>query len=222
MTAIDYKPLADNGTRIFADGECAGQAVRPSPRAKCWRSVLPEGLKGFVNPKTKYASSVTAECDTRAHCANPAHGAGPFTPLRPGHPRQRHPGVPRPAAARGRGSALPAVACAPAPPAHHGGPCLPAPVAPLRARARENRHFGAHRPGRFNSSSGSYIMTIDIDTQSVTSTICDNGRPLRRHSRTRRVRSPRGLGPGRRPCRHGRSLPHPLYRRHPRRHPARR
>ena len=88
------------------------------------------------------SSDVMAHCPTRARCANP-QGVLLYAPLRSGHGSQGYGAeAPRPAEKRDRGSALPAVACAPAPLALPAAPSLAAMVALLCARGPIDHHVG--------------------------------------------------------------------------------
>ena len=102
---------------------------------------------------------VMDHCPTRARCANP-QGVLLSATLRSGPGSQGYGAkAPRRAEKRDRGSALPAVACAPAPLAPLAAPGLAATVALLRAR-------GPNQPSRPETDSAQRTITV-LYTQSI-------------------------------------------------------
>ncbi len=109
----------------------------PAPET---RVSIPEPPRASVPIANNIPLDVMAHCPTRARCANP-QGVLLSAPLRSGLGSQGYGAkAPRRAKKRDRGSALPAVACAPAPLAPLAAPGLAATVALLRARGPLNHH----------------------------------------------------------------------------------
>ena len=107
----------------------------PAPET---RVSIPEPHRASGTVTNNIPLDVMAHCPTRARCANPASG-GSSSSFRPWLARLRR-CAPRRAKKRDRGSALPAVACAPAPLAPLAAPSLAATVTLLRARGPLNHH----------------------------------------------------------------------------------
>ena len=144
-------PLRSISTAIaLASAGCARSALRLAKTGRqALASIANRGARrtargGRASPKLLSspldgASSHT--CSLRQ--PRPKGGVLRFAPFRPELAGQRRPGAPRTGGARDRGSALAALACAPAPLAHTARPCPAAPVAPLRARCANEPSSGA-------------------------------------------------------------------------------
>ena len=140
---------SDSSIRVrCGDGPCRLRAI-PSGRAlRCnlrlpapeTRVSIPEPPRASTPVANNIPLDVMDHCPTRARCANP-QGVLLSATLRSGLGSQGYGAkAPRRAKNRDRGSALPAVACAPAPLAPLAAPGLAATVALLRARGPLNHH----------------------------------------------------------------------------------
>ena len=151
MAISSARLRSDSSIRVrCGDGPCSMPAI-PSGRAlRCnlrlpapeTRVSIPEPLRASTCQSLTNTTplDVMAHCPTRARCANP-QGVLLSATLRSGLGSQGYGAeAPRRGEKRDRGSALPAVACAPAPLAPLAAPGLAAAVALLRARGPLNHH----------------------------------------------------------------------------------